>query len=228
MKVRIYNETLNPALWDLTTNTLKQEIRNTLLKIAYDFYKDVELSAPIEDVYLLGSGANYNWTETSDVDLHVLINFKKINPDVDLDKKLVDSIKSNWNKNHNITIKNHKVELYIQDITEKNRAMGVYSVLKNHWIKAPDKLNIQLDNALIQQKYSAAVLQIKDAIDSKDIEKIKAVSKSIYDMREVGLSKIGEFSVENIVFKLLRNKNYIDLIKNTTRSLYDASVSIKQ
>ena len=83
MKFRIYNNTLNPDLWQ-DSNTLKPEVRESLLKTAQDFYKDTELTAPIEDIYMLGSSANYNWSPTSDIDLHVVIDFKKINRDVDL------------------------------------------------------------------------------------------------------------------------------------------------
>ena len=51
MKIRIYNNTLNPAFWN-SDNTLKPEIREALLKIAQDFYEDTELTAPIEDIYM--------------------------------------------------------------------------------------------------------------------------------------------------------------------------------
>lgn len=77
MKARIYNDTLNPNIWN-PDNSIKPEIRETLLRIAQDFYLESELQAPIEDVYILGSAANYNWGPSSDVDLHVLIDFTKL------------------------------------------------------------------------------------------------------------------------------------------------------
>jgi predicted nucleotidyltransferase len=77
MKIRIYNNTLNPDLWN-PDNTLKPEIRENLMKIAQDFYTDTKLTAPIEDIIMLGSSANYNWSPTSDIDLHVVIDLKKI------------------------------------------------------------------------------------------------------------------------------------------------------
>jgi len=227
MKIRIYNNTLNPDLWQ-NDNTLKPEIRESLLKIAQDFYKETELEAPIEDVYMLGSSANYNWSPTSDIDLHVVIDFKKINSDVDLTKQLVDALKSNWNKNHNVTIKGRKVEVYIQDVNEKNRSTGVYSVLNNKWVLVPQKIKIVLDNKLIQQKYTNMVLQIKAAIKEENLDKLKNVLKMLYNMREAGLSKTGEYSVENIVFKTLRSRGFIDQLKNTVNKIYDSQVSVKQ
>lgn len=67
MKARIYNDTLNPNIWN-ADKSIKPEIRDALLKIAQDFYIESELPAPIEDVYILGSAANYNWGPSSDVD----------------------------------------------------------------------------------------------------------------------------------------------------------------
>ena len=227
MKIRIYNNTLNPDLWQ-DSNALKSEVREALLKIAQDFYKDTELTAPIEDIYMLGSSANYNWSPTSDIDLHVVVDFKKINNDVDLTKQLVDALKSNWNKNHNVTIKNRRVEVYIQDINEKNRSTGVYSVLNNKWVLMPQKIRVVLDNKLIQQKYTNMVLQIKTAIKEQNLDKLKNVLKLLYNMREAGLSKTGEYSVENIVFKTLRSRGFIDQLKNAVNKLYDSQVSVKQ
>jgi predicted nucleotidyltransferase len=227
MKIRIYNNTLNPDLWN-PDNTLKPEIRENLMKIAQDFYTDTKLTAPIEDIIMLGSSANYNWSPTSDIDLHVVIDLKKLGANEDINKQLVDALKANWNKNHNINIKNKKVEVYIQDVNEINRSTGVYSLLNNQWKKIPQKIHVILDNKLIQQKYSNYVLQIETAIISKDLDKMKRVLKSLFDMREVGLSKTGEYSIENIVFKVLRSRNYIEKLKNAINSIYDSSVSIRE
>ncbi len=227
MKARIYNDTLNPNIWN-PDNSIKPEIRETLLRIAQDFYLESELQAPIEDVYILGSAANYNWGPSSDVDLHVLIDFTKIAPDQELVKKLVDNIKANWNKNHNVTVKGHRVELYIQDIRETNRALGVYSVLNNKWVKIPQKLTLSLDKNLIQKKYSDMVVQINKAIKASNFNDLKRVLKSIYDMRETGLSKGGEFSAENIVFKLLRTRGHVDKLKTAVNKVYDAQHSLKE
>ena len=227
MKYRVYNDTLNPNIWN-PDNSLKPDIRDALLKIAQDFYIDTELSAPIVDIYMLGSVANYNWSAGSDIDLHVLVDFTKIGNDPILVKQLVDNIKANWNKKHDIRIKGYKVELYIQDIKETNRAMGVYSVLNNKWVKIPQKLNLDLDKDSIQKKYTEMVLKIKNAIKSNDINELKKVMKSLYNMREAGLSTEGEFSTENIVFKLIRSKNYIEQLKNAISKIYDDQHSLKE
>ena len=157
-----------------------------------------------------------------------MIDFKKVNADHDLVKKLVDNIKSNWNKNHNVTIKGHRVELYLQDITETNRALGIYSVLNDKWVKIPQKYNLSLDKNLIQSKYSDMVVQIDKAIKSGRMDDLKRVMRAVYDMRETGLSKGGEFSTENIVFKLLRTRGHIDKLKTVTNQVYDTQHSLKE
>jgi len=227
MKARIYNDTLNPNIWN-SDNTIKPDIRDALLKVAQDFYEESELPSPIQDIYMIGSAANYNWGPGSDVDVHVLVDFNKLSMERELVKKMVDNIKANWNKNHNIQVKNHRVELYIQDISETNRAMGVYSLLNNRWIKFPQKVNLNLDKNLIQKKYSDMVVQIKNAIKSNNLEDLKRVLKSIYDMRETGLSKDGEFSTENIVFKLLRTRNHLDNLKTAVNRVYDTKLSLTE
>lgn len=228
MITRIYNETLNPELWDINSNKLKPEIREKLLQIAQEFYAETDLKAPIEDIYVLGSAANYNWNPGSDIDLHVVVQLKRISPDEVLAKQLADQLKMNWNQNHNVSIKNHRVELYIQDINHPSRALAIYSVLNDKWVKTPQKLTLNLDKQAIQTKYTDMVNQINAAIKSQNLDNLKRVLKSLYDMRESGLSKGGEFSTENVVFKLLRSRYHIDRLKKAVNTVYDIQRSIKE
>lgn len=221
---RIYNSILNPSIWD-SNDSLKPEVQDSLLAIANAFYKETELTAPIVDIYLLGSSAGYNWTPTSDMDLHVLIDFNKINSDKELVKKYVDGLKSKWNENHNIRIDNHPVEVYIQDIDEVNRSQAVYSVLKNEWIKKPTYENITIDKDAIKKKYYQYTKSITDAINTQNMDTMKQLIKRMYEMRETGLSSAGEYSTENIVFKLLRSTGYIGRLREATKKALDKNLS---
>ena len=72
-------EKLNTDVWE--GNVLKDEVREKLLEIAEEFVKfiNVELEMDdIKDIIFTGSLANYNYTKFSDIDLHLLINFKDI------------------------------------------------------------------------------------------------------------------------------------------------------
>lgn len=227
MKYRVYNNTLNPAVWN-EDGTINQNVSQTLIQIAKNFYEDTGLKPAIRDILLLGSSANYNWTKTSDIDVHVVICFSELAMSEEDAKNYTNSLKAEWNKDHDIHIKGHNVELYIQDVAHKTHALGIYSLLQNKWIVKPNKISVKLDNALIQQKYSDLVLKIENAIASNNIELLKATVKDVYDMRQSGLDTAGEFSTENIVFKILRNRNYIDRLKDTINKIYDTQHSLKE
>jgi len=222
-KHRIYNSVLNPEIW--TSEVLKPEVVEKMLKIANSFYKDTELNVPIEDIYFLGSTAGYNWTPTSDIDLHILVDFSKIDPNKELVKKYVDGLKNKWNQEHDIHIGDHQVEVYIQDIKDVNRSQAVYSVLNNQWVKKPTYQDIQVDKETIKKKYNQYVDMINTAINQGDMDLMKNIIKRLYDMREAGLSSGGEYSVENLVFKLLRSTGYISKLRQNVKSVYDNEIN---
>ncbi len=224
MKVRIYNDILNPAIWD--NNKLNPEIKEKLLQIGKDFYADTETDAPLKDILFVGSLANYNWSDTSDFDVHVVIDFKDVDENVELVEKLVNALKSKWNDEHDIHLKGHNVEVYIQDVTKENRSTGVYSLIQDKWLSEPQKENVEVDKEKIQQKYNDTVRKINSGIKAQDINKLKAIVKDVYDMRQAGLDKSGELSAENLVFKILRNRNYIEKLKQEIINLYDKKQSI--
>jgi predicted nucleotidyltransferase len=224
MKVRIYNDILNPAIWD--NNKLNPEIKEKLLQIGKDFYADTETDAPLKDVLFVGSLANYNWSDTSDFDVHVVIDFKEVDENVELVEKLVNALKSKWNDEHDIHLKGHNVEVYIQDVNKENRSTGVYSLMQDKWLSEPQKENIEIDKEKIQEKYNDFVRKINSALKAQDIDKLKSIIKDVYDMRQAGLDKSGELSTENLVFKILRNRNYIEKLKQEIINLYDKKQSL--
>jgi len=224
MKVRIYNDILNPNVWDGLK--LKPEIKEKLLQIGKDFYTDTETDAPLKDILFVGSLANFNWSDTSDFDVHVVIDFKDVDENVELVEKLVNALKSKWNDEHDIHLKGHNVEVYIQDITKENRSSGVYSLMQDKWLTEPQKENVEVDKEKIQQKYNDYVRKINSGIKAQDIEKLKTIVKDVYDMRQAGLDKSGELSTENLVFKILRSRNYIDKLKTEINKLYDKAQSL--
>lgn len=220
---RVYNSILNPEIWE--NETLKQDVLEKLLKIASSFYKDTELTAPIEDILFLGSTAGYNWTPTSDIDLHLLIDFKKIDENKELVKKLVDAYKNKWNQHHDLRINDHPVELYIQDIDDVNRSQAVYSILNNEWVKKPKYEDVQVDKENIKLKYKQYTEEINDIIKTGNLDGLKDMIKRLYDMRESGLISGGEYSTENIVFKLLRSKGYISKLRTNIDKLVDKKLN---
>ena len=226
MSERVYQSSLNPVIWQPDGN-IKSEIAAKLLKIASDFYAEVKIKAGLKDVLLLGSSANYNWTPTSDIDIHLVIDVNELGVDQSEVQNYLNALKSKWNYEHDITIKGHNVEGYIQDVNHKTHATGIYSLLHGHWIVKPKKQNVVLDKQLIKNKYNDYVYKInKFSQEPTTVDKLNTLINDLYKMRQTGLDSCGELSVENIVFKLLRSKGYIKRIRDLKKDVYDHSVSV--
>ena len=52
-------------------------------------------------------------------------------------------------------------------------------------------------------------------------EKVLKIWKKVKDNRQKGLDKEGEFSIENLVFKLLRRNGYIKKLLDLKSNVYD-------
>lgn len=219
---------LNPKIWN--DFDIDEEVRENLLKIAQDFYSSTDLNADVKDVILTGSLSNYNWSEKySDYDLHILINFKQVSEDVDLVKKYADASRNNWNKTHDIKLKGYEVEVYIQDIGEVHKSTGIFSLLNNKWLVRPSKVDFTPDDDAIKEKGKSAMMAIDDLESQVEEdkydhfnEKVKKVWDKIKNYRKSGLeSEGGEFSIGNLVFKLLRRNGYIEKLIELKRYSYD-------
>ena len=234
VKVRIYNKTLDPKVWDESLN-LKPEVRVILLKVAQDFYKNTELKAPVVDIFFLGSTANYNWTPSSDIDVHIIIDITKENVPPEHARQYMDGLGAGWNANHEIVVKGHPVEVYLQDQTEKNgspalsrKGSSMYSLIQNKWLKRPDHTQIDIDRDKIKSKYREIERMVNEFVSEKNVDKLKKLMKAIRNYRNVGLTKEGEFSTENLVFKALRHTGIITKLKDAINTIYDKSVSLSE
>ena len=226
-------ERLNPKVWD--GEELKPEIRKNLLKIADDYFESLEIpGVDIEDVTFTGSLANYNWSQYSDIDLHILIDYKEVPVDESLVQDFLRTKSSSWNQNHDVKIYGYDVELYVQDVSEEHVSSGVYSILKNKWLVKPEKKPIKIDNINVKLKSNRIMDDIDDLYDEmkkeKNYEEIVSKADKIKDkikkMRQAGLDKAGEFSVENMVFKVLRRNGMLDRLSDIKTIAYDKLVSL--
>ena len=87
--MKFYNETLNPKFY--VKDKMIPALRKKLIDITKDFLANVPIKLPkIDDIQLTGSLANYNYTPKSDLDVHILLDFNKIDEDTDLVKAALD------------------------------------------------------------------------------------------------------------------------------------------
>ena len=208
---------LNPKIWD-ENDKLKKRIKETLMAIGQEFHKSLEVEAPIDDIIFTGSLANFNWSEYSDVDLHVLIDFNKFD-DKELIKKYFDAKKAVWNDNHDIKIKGYDVELYAQDKDEPHESTGIYSVMNDEWIKKPKPQDVKIDKQTIKKKvrqfeseYNRIVQLYKDGKYEETRKALDKIKDKIKKYRKAGLDKGGEMATENLVFKTMRRSGLMDKI----------------
>ena len=229
---------LNPEIWLISKkeSKMKPEIRERLLDIANQFVEFLDVPVFVDDIIMTGSLANYNWSNYSDVDLHIIVDFTQFPKEqIELFQKLFTLKKILFNTNHNITIKNFEVELYAQDEKEIHTSSGVYSVLYDEWITKPEKINVKIDNKVLMNKVKSWTEKIdeviEDAEEGNNLEKSKEIidklKKKLKDYRGEGLSGDGEFSYENLVFKFLRRNGYIEKLYNFEDKLIDKSLSLE-
>lgn len=228
-------ETLSKDIFELKDGKylMNDDVREKLLDITNHFMEFLGVEFFIHDVVLTGSLANYNWSEYSDVDLHILIDFEDTEYDIDLLKEFFDAKEKTWKEKHDIQIKNFDVEIYVQNVTEPHISSGVYSILNNKWELVPEKSNPNIDDRKILEKGEEYGHQIDVLVskfeDGKDVHlDTKTLYKKIKNFRQCGLESGGEFSYENLTFKLLRRNGYIEKLLKLKNKLIDRKLSVAE
>lgn len=228
-------EDLDREIWDDKDN-LHPEIREKLLEIAKDFWESQDLdSVEIKDIIFTGSLANYNWSKFSDVDLHIVIDYTDVNKDAELVRKYFNSIKSAWNRDHDIRIKDYEVEMYVQDYLEPHIATGIYSIQDDEWVKKPNKHTPEIDYKCVTVKANCLmddIDEIQNDFDDEEYDNAHAktisLKEKIRNMRKSGLETGGAFSVENLAFKVLRRNGYLKKLNDLKLMSYDKLQSIEE
>jgi|2_EtaG_2_1085320.scaffolds.fasta_scaffold08192_3 hypothetical protein len=226
------SDRLNQDIWN--NDILKDKIREKLLAIAKEFVEfiNVELDmGDIEDIVFTGSLANYNYTKFSDIDIHILFDFSKFDENEELTKEYLMSKKYIWNTTHNITIKGYEVELYPQDSSEAHHSTGIYSIMNDEWIKKPllpKDVWSKVNTEDIKKKYGEISSTIERLEENPDIDKIDELKRKIKRMRSGGLEEGGEYSIENLTFKVLRRTGYLNRLFKLRRKEYDKHFSLRE
>jgi len=206
---------------------LMPEVRIQLRKIADQFIRFVAVPLDVKDIVFTGSNASYHYTDHSDIDLHVVVKLKGGASMRAYMRQLFDAKKSLWNQMHNITIRGFEVELYIEPTEEPAVSSGVYSIQNDKWVKHPTNQKPTMDDVSVRSKYRQYKDEIDAAIKSNDMSKIGALLAELREMRGSGLAKGGEYSVENIVYKLLRSRGDLQKLWSIQSELGDKELSME-
>ncbi len=229
-----YHDTLNPKLWE--QNKLNERVAEALERIAQEFIEFLSIpSSSVSDIIITGSNCSFNYSKLSDIDLHLIVNEKKACPDCpgSFIEDCFKAKKNLWNLNHDIKIHGYPVELYAQPEGDKLVAAGIYSVRKKKWIKQPSFGNPvppTYDDTSVKSKAGEIMDQITSLIDDKvtDRDSVQILKDRIKRLRQSGLEKnSGEFSVESLAFKVIRNNGFIEKLNNYIKTLEDSSLSLE-
>ena len=218
---------------------MREDVRKKLIEISDNFIDSLGVEFFIHDIVLTGSLANYNWSNFSDVDLHIIVDFDEIVEGKSnsesfktIFKEFFDAKERVWNERYNIKIKGYDVEIYVQDISQPHVSSGVYSILHNEWLVKPDIKTPNIDDKKILDKSEYYAKKIDNLIKlstKEDVsDKLDILRKKIKEFRQSGLESGGEYSYENLTFKLLRRNGYFGKLLKLKTDITDKKLSITQ
>ena len=217
---------LNPLLW-AEDDHLRPEVRQQLLRIAKDFYRYVDVEFPVLDIVITGSNCNYNYTKASDLDLHLITDYKELKCDREAEE-LFDSKRLLYEREYDIRIRNIPVTLYVEDRLNQRVSAGVYSVQSDQWLERPQHIQRSFDLAKIEKQIRMWRKLIKKATTSQDLTTARKTLKLLRTYRKEGLkTPQGEFSTANLVYKALRNDTTLAQLSDLVDRLHSQDLSIR-
>jgi len=217
MQSFLMKDDLNEEIWT-PSQTMRPKVRKQLLSIAQDFFKQLDVDKSVlDDITLTGSIANYNWSEYSDIDLHLRLDFDAIDENEKLVRNYMLAQKNLWNEKHDIEIGGFPVEVYVENVGDTHVASGLYSVLDNKWLVKPvaRQLMVDLDDVKTKAQSYFSVLghiekYLAESKPKKALKVIESTKKKVKQLRAAGLETGGEFTVENLAFKTLRRSQFFN------------------
>jgi predicted nucleotidyltransferase len=218
-KTVTYHKKLNPYLWE--GGLLKDEVRTKLLQIARAFNEFIGLKLTILDIRFKGSMANYNYTSSSDIDVHLVAD---VTPE---QEEFIDAKRIAWKEKYKgINVYGFPVELGVDRPNKPHTSSAVYSLLHDEWVDKPTYAKPETDVAKARELFSTWKLAMAEAIKTGDLKIIKRTEGKIRGIRDKVLAgstdpearRLMELSAENVAYKWLRDTGVFEQCK----ALYNA------
>ena len=217
---------------------LRDRVRDKMFEIVNAFLEDLaeqNITLKVEDILLVGSNASYNYNSDSDIDLHIITKAKDNKYDIDVAEALYSAYRTLFNRQLDIKILGIPLEIYVEIENSPRVSNGVYSVKYNKWVKKPrpevipeyDKKALANLVDLWEAKCKKLLAAIKaDKLDT-EVPIINLLEDIYAELRKKGVSK-SEYAIENLAFKELRNKGYLDKLKNARNLLKSKRLSLEE
>ncbi len=208
-----FHSELNPVLWAKVEGEyyLKDDVKKKLTAIAdkfSDFIRYKGSKIDIKDIVLTGSNCNFNYTPTSDLDLHLEVDYSSVGDEPELVSEYLFNKKVLWGLKYDIKVSNISVECYAGDVSDDRvKGAAYYSLMTGEWLVKPDRNNIVVDLSAVREKAAELIEMVEKAETAEQIKKLK---DRLWKMRYSGLHTSGEFSVETLAYKILRNNGTLE------------------
>ena len=220
------HDTLNPKLWD--GEELRPEVKEAIDSIVDQFILELgenEIPVKVLDARIVGSNASFNYTENSDIDVHLVVNTTESSCDFDVLTLLYNFFKKSFNDKYDISIHGIPVEMYIEDVNSSAISNGIYSVFKEEWIKFPEP--IEVPDIDITDAFTPFEERYNEIINSNDLTGAEELIDDLYLLRKDSISVDGEYGEGNLVFKEFRNRGYLDNLKQMMADLTSKELSLE-
>jgi hypothetical protein len=231
--VRLFESTLqkhpvlNPKLWD--GEKLKPDVRVALLRFGRAWQEFAKIpDSLVRDIIMIGGNASYFYNDTSDIDVHLLINRAELGFGPIVDDFLADR-KALWTTKHHAKVRGYSLEPYAQDICDSySVGQGVYSLIRDEWIQKPTHSDYDPEHdRQLARKVDHWQKVIIAAIEDGDEHKVSALKERIRAKRGAGIKKSGELNQDNLVFKELRNLGVLDRMDDFLGTHEDERLSLQ-
>ena len=131
-------------------------------------------------------------------------------------------------------MKGYEVEIYFQDSREPHLSTGIYSIQNDDWLVKSEPETVSIDYANIEKKAEDIVDRISHieqmmADEKGDVilDAIDRLRAKIRNMRKTGLEGAGQYSVENLAFKVLRRSEELSRLSDLKAKAYDEFMTIQ-
>ena len=230
------HDTLNPKLWAIKTNKLLPEVREKIEEIVDTFLnqlKEDKIKIIPDDVILIGSNAGYNYNAASDVDIHIVADIDDLDCPDNLYPLLYSAYRSIFNSKYDITLHGVPAEIYVETEGLPRISDGVYSVVKDEWLKEPEPKDVpEIDEVEFNKNFAKwqdkvdDILEMGEDLDSE--EPVIDLINDLYDLRQKGLkTKEGMYSIDNLIFKEIRSLGELDELKDLKDKLTAKRLSLE-
>lgn len=167
------HDMLNPKIWN-EDNTLKDDISKKLYQIIEQYIEDSQIIThdDILTAEIVGSNASYNYTDKSDLDLHIVVDMSELSKDPKFAQLANDGEKALFNKRYDLNLRGCQVEVYIEDVKTSAVSNGVFDLYTDEWVRFPVRFNVNIDPNKYLREYETTEHTAKELLKQGSAEDI--------------------------------------------------------